>query len=493
MADVFLSYSKEHRRLTESLADDLKAQGITVWWDTSLLPAGNFREEIDRELDAAKAVIIIWTPEASRSKWVRAEAEHADKQEKLVNTHAAGLKPDNIPKPFNQTNSAPTEDRSSIFDAVRKLIVRPRSSLTWTVGSGTLARKIEMQSEFGSLETAVVTFSSDGEQIIGYFAGGTSSVRSSDVGVWDFATGRRRSRQGNGFPIIFDFPHWLLDAKAAFAVSPTGKCIVLGTSGSDIIFDAMNGEFRGSFATGNEFSCSPAPRSFSPDGARLARGHHNQVQIIDVTELKMDRRASELKKWKPAVVLTLDCPDTVRQIAYSPDGIWIATSHDGRLIVWDATSGQREREIEVPELSCFAFSPDRKHVATGSTRIKLWSLETGQVRFTVVGKKTFVGDESLVSKLVRSGSYPQISSLAFSLDGTRIVAAYANTIQIMDGRNLKVLSSFEGNPMRWPGLAYVSSIAFSPDGVHFVSGGFACSARMAPADVKKTEIKVWKP
>ena len=122
MADVFLSYSKSRRELTESLARDLEAKGYSVWWDTSLLPTDNFRREIDYQLNEAKAVIIVWTPESTDSKWVCAEADHADSQRKLINTRSSDLAPQRIPKPFNQIHAVDLDDRAAIIAAIRKLI-----------------------------------------------------------------------------------------------------------------------------------------------------------------------------------------------------------------------------------------------------------------------------------------------------------------------------------------------------------------------------------
>jgi hypothetical protein len=68
-----------------------------VWWDTSLLPHQKFREEIDVQLDACKAAIIIWTPHSIKSDWVLAEAEHARRQQKLISTHVPGINPNEAP------------------------------------------------------------------------------------------------------------------------------------------------------------------------------------------------------------------------------------------------------------------------------------------------------------------------------------------------------------------------------------------------------------
>jgi hypothetical protein len=124
MADVFISYSKVRRALTEALARHLEAEGFSVWWDTDLLPADNFRAEINRQLDIARAVVIVWTPESKSSEWVCAEADRAHEQRKLVNSHSAGLTPRQIPMPFNQIHSVPIENREAIVAAARKLCGR---------------------------------------------------------------------------------------------------------------------------------------------------------------------------------------------------------------------------------------------------------------------------------------------------------------------------------------------------------------------------------
>src|SRR5262249_8539694 len=83
VADIFISYSKQHPQPPRDLAAYLEREGYSVWWDTNLLAGEIFREVIDRELNAAKAVIVIWTRESVRSDWVLAEADQADRHGKL--------------------------------------------------------------------------------------------------------------------------------------------------------------------------------------------------------------------------------------------------------------------------------------------------------------------------------------------------------------------------------------------------------------------------
>ncbi len=125
MADVFISYSKSQHELARGLARRLEEDGVSVWWDAGLRPGENFRNEIDEQLNACKAAVIIWSPDSMRSDWVIAEADHAWHQRKLVNTHVADVKAYQIPKPFNQAHSVEISSHDAIVDAVRRLLGPP--------------------------------------------------------------------------------------------------------------------------------------------------------------------------------------------------------------------------------------------------------------------------------------------------------------------------------------------------------------------------------
>jgi hypothetical protein len=120
MAQVFISYFKPEHSLTQALADDISAAGLSVWWDTQLLPDDRFRAVIDAEIESCARAIIIWTPESIQRDWVISEAEHAHRLGKLINTFAAGLDPVYIPKPFGQINAVALEDRQKIIAALSR-------------------------------------------------------------------------------------------------------------------------------------------------------------------------------------------------------------------------------------------------------------------------------------------------------------------------------------------------------------------------------------
>lgn len=82
--DIFISYSREDREIAKRFAAALSSEGFCVWWDAALHSGETFDEVIEEQLRAAKAVVVLWSPRAVKSRWVRAEATLADRRNKLV-------------------------------------------------------------------------------------------------------------------------------------------------------------------------------------------------------------------------------------------------------------------------------------------------------------------------------------------------------------------------------------------------------------------------
>ena len=66
------------------LPKSFEREGFSVWWDAVLRSGQTFDEVIEKELRAAKAVVVLWSPRSVASRWVRAEATLADRGNKLV-------------------------------------------------------------------------------------------------------------------------------------------------------------------------------------------------------------------------------------------------------------------------------------------------------------------------------------------------------------------------------------------------------------------------
>jgi adenylate cyclase len=84
MADVFISYARADKARVVPLVAAIEGKGWTVWWDPEISPGQEFDDQIDAEIDAAKAVLVVWTPTSVVSRWVRGEAREAAECGKLV-------------------------------------------------------------------------------------------------------------------------------------------------------------------------------------------------------------------------------------------------------------------------------------------------------------------------------------------------------------------------------------------------------------------------
>jgi hypothetical protein len=122
---IFISYSKDDPKPTQELADFLTAHGYRVWWDTNLTAGEVFRDTIDRELDAADAVIVIWTAHSVASNWVIAEAEHGARRNRLITLRTVDLAPWRIPKPYGTYHTEVVDNRKAILAALRRLLGEP--------------------------------------------------------------------------------------------------------------------------------------------------------------------------------------------------------------------------------------------------------------------------------------------------------------------------------------------------------------------------------
>jgi len=84
MADVFVSYARSDKAIVAPLVTAIEAKGWSVWWDPEIDAGQQFDDQIERELKAAKAVLVVWTPTSAASRWVRGEAREAADRGTLV-------------------------------------------------------------------------------------------------------------------------------------------------------------------------------------------------------------------------------------------------------------------------------------------------------------------------------------------------------------------------------------------------------------------------
>jgi adenylate cyclase len=103
MSHVFISYARSDEPLARLIADNLREDGFEVWRDDELPAHRAYAEVIEERINGAKAVVVLWSGEAAKSQWVRAEADTARTALTLIQASLDGTIP---PLPFNQIQCA---------------------------------------------------------------------------------------------------------------------------------------------------------------------------------------------------------------------------------------------------------------------------------------------------------------------------------------------------------------------------------------------------
>ncbi len=84
MKHIFVSYSHKDMDYAYKLADILQNNGFTVWIDARLDYGSQWPLEIQTQLDACGAFILIMTPRAYASEWVQSELQRAKRKLKPI-------------------------------------------------------------------------------------------------------------------------------------------------------------------------------------------------------------------------------------------------------------------------------------------------------------------------------------------------------------------------------------------------------------------------
>ena len=187
--------------------------------------------------------------------------------------------------------------------------------------------------------------------------------------------------------------------------------------------------------------------AFSPDGLRVAASGYHEVNLWTSADSSLGRRMPGLS-------------ERLYEIAYSPDGKWIATASGdpgqfGAAKLWIAEpdgGGKAVRDLVESSDSVFAvaFSPDSKLVAAaGADRaIRIFEVETGKLVSTIEDHADWVLD------------------IAFSPDSKRLASASRDkTAKVFDVAKKESLVTFPGH------AESVYAVSFTPDGKGVVSAG----------------------
>jgi hypothetical protein len=84
MADIFISYAREDLDRAKQLARALESRGWSVWWDRRIVAGETFDRTIERELESAGSVVVLWSRDSIESEWTKNEASAAAERNVIV-------------------------------------------------------------------------------------------------------------------------------------------------------------------------------------------------------------------------------------------------------------------------------------------------------------------------------------------------------------------------------------------------------------------------
>lgn len=197
--------------------------------------------------------------------------------------------------------------------------------------------------------------------------------------------------------------------------------------------------------------------AFSPDGSEVATSGYHEVNLWRAADGELDRRLRGME-------------ERVYDIAYSPDGKWLATASGdpgqfgaARLWLAEPSGGGKPVRDLIEASDCVfavAFSPDSKLVAAaGADRsVRIWEVDSGKQVALIEDHADWILD------------------LAFSPDGKRLATASRDkTSKVFDVAKRESLVTFPGHAQT------VYCVGFSPDGKLVATGG------------EDNSIRIWNP
>ena len=377
-----------------------------------------------------------------------------------------------------------------------KLLTSPRFSWEhheirlWDPHTG----KIKTTLEGHTKRVNSVAFSPDGKMLASGHLDGV-------IRLWNINTGEHRQIQTPNKSV------------SELIFSPDGRTIVSSSGHDTRLWDVATGEFKASL----EDTTGIYNIVFNSDGTILYGANRNELRLWDPDTGKIKMRLgiessylqpvfsldgqtiasarwsdSTIELWDPrtgklknaligdpkyvkmitisnGVPKLVDYPiNSIRSIAFSPDGRTLAASSGREIVFWDINTGQQKTTLTGKDDFRFGnllFSSDGHTLAArNKSEIYLWNIDATDIRKSEL-------------RHTISGYSQELNSIAFNSDGQKLVTGHEYSTRLWNPK--------EGQCQILSYLSGVQSVAFSPDGKTLAS------LRLTSTSDSKAEILLW--
>jgi WD40 repeat protein len=206
------------------------------------------------------------------------------------------------------------------------------------------------------------------------------------------------------------------ERSAVVAFAPDGERLVYADGAKMLRFADPA---RGSVLPGMALSADPLSAAFGPNGRSLAvQTRDGLLHQLSVGPRLGDKEPKDLELWKKRVQRA-----PRGAVAVSPDGLLVAASSAGRVVLLESVSGRQwygmDRQLGEGDVQTIAFSRDNRLIAAGhggaDGLVRIWEVLTGK---EVIALRGHLGG---------------VNAVAFTPQGNRVVSGGSDsTILVWD-------------------------------------------------------------